>query len=86
MGEVDEVLVPFWWHHASGIHESPAADSTRKRYFVIAFLANLFPRGNCCAIVVKVRLRNTSASSNEIAAFSRRKGSKSNAHRYDKDR
>ena len=53
-------------------HEFLAVDSTRKRYFFIASLANLFLRENCCAIVVKVRLRNTSASSSEIADFSRK--------------
>ena len=63
----------------SPIHELPAADSTRKRYFPIASLANLFLRRNCCAIVVKVHLRNTSARSKEIAEFSRENGSKSNA-------
>ena len=61
--------------HPSAIYELPAADSTRKRYFVIASLANLFLRGNFCAIVVKVRLRNTSARSKEIAEFSRKNGS-----------
>ena len=69
----------------SAIHELPAADSTCRRYFAIASLANLFLHGNCCAIVVKVRLCNTSASSNEIAEFSRKNGSKSNAHWYDTD-
>ena len=38
---------------------SPISDSTRKRYLVIASLANLSLRGNLCAIVVKVRLHNT---------------------------
>jgi len=81
-----EYLFDFGSPHPSAIHGLPATDSTRKRYFVIASLANLLLRGNFCAIVVKVRLRNTSARSEDIAEFSRKNGSKSNAHRYDKDR
>ena len=62
---------------------SPISDSTRKRYLVIASLANLSLRGNLCAIVVKVRLHNTWGSSNETSDFSSKNGSRPNDPRYD---
>ena len=70
----------------SATRESLTPDSNRKRYLLMATLANLILLGNFCPIDVKVQRRKTSASSNEIADLSRKNGRRSNAHRYDKDR
>jgi hypothetical protein len=70
----------------SDIHCSPTPESIRKRYFSTASLANLILLGNFCPIVVKVHPRKTSASSSEVADFSRKDGKRSKAHRYDKER